>query len=56
MHCTFQVITSLFDIHPQVKQTAGNVDDALRELPDANLVIFPNYLYPLKRFRIQFVA
>jgi len=33
-----KLITNLFDIHPQVKETAENVDDALRELPDANLV------------------
>lgn len=52
----FQVITSLFDIHPQVKDTAENVDDALRELPDANMVMSPDYQFPLKSFCIQFFS
>jgi hypothetical protein len=39
----FKVVTSYFGIHTQVKKTAENVDDALRELPDANMVkIFPS--------------
>lgn len=54
--CTFKVITNLFDIHPQVKETAENVDDALRELPDANLVTCPDHQYPLKSSCIQFFS
>lgn len=35
---SFVHITSAFEIHPQVKQTAENVDVAVRDLPDANTV------------------
>lgn len=56
MLCICQVITSLLDFHPQVKETAENVDDALRELPDANTVKSPDYLYPMKSFCIQFFS
>jgi len=54
--CTFKVITKVFGIHPQVKDTAENVDDALRELPDANLVRYPDHQYPLKSSCIQFFS
>jgi hypothetical protein len=30
--------TNLLDINSQIKETAENVDDAVRELPDANMV------------------
>jgi hypothetical protein len=30
--------TNLLDIYSQVIETAENIDDAVRELPDANLV------------------
>lgn len=30
---------------PQVKQTAENVNEAVKELPDANLVSYPGYLF-----------
>lgn len=48
----FQVIlTYLFGIHSLVKKkTAENVGDALRELSNDNLVIFPCYLFPMNFF------
>lgn len=46
------IVTSLFGNYLQVKKTAENVDDALRELPDANMVknISPFYFYRLNSF------
>jgi len=32
-------VTNIFDVHPQVISTAENVNEAVRELPDANLVM-----------------
>lgn len=39
MLCIFHIITSSCDIHTQVKKTAENVGEAVRELPDANQVL-----------------
>lgn len=36
----------------QVKETAANVDDAVRELPDANTVTFQNNIIFLEAFDV----
>jgi len=52
---SFVHITSTFEIHLQVKQTAENVDVAVRDLPDANTVTSTAicYLFLPKSFWLQ---